>query len=175
MSITGSLKQGGFKPEVSTAGDKPILDGVYKAMFVDYKNDPEAQYGPQLMSAFKVTETLAGRDSRSTFPEFKDYYKTDEESAISKRNGVAKLVNGFFSVGLNVDQSSDEAFFASLDCLKGSAEVYIKGYSKKPQKKEGDTWVEDSSKSPRQAFTFMTEKNAIKEANKIKKKQGHPL
>lgn len=175
MSITGALKAGGFKPEVSTAGDKPIFEGVYKAMFTEWKDEPEGKFGPQLMAAFKITETLAGRDSSSAFPEFRDYYKTDEEGATSKRNGIAKLVNGFFSVGKNIDQSSDEAFFESLNGLVGTAEVYIKGYKKQPMKQEGDEWTEDTSKSPRQAFTFMTEKNALKEADKAKKKQGHPL
>jgi len=179
MSIVNALKDAGFKAEVSTAGDKPILEGVYRCMFVDYKNDQEAKFGPQIMAAFKVVETMAGRDSRSTFPEFKGYFKTDEKNAASKRNGVAKLINGFFSVGVKVDTSSDEAFLESLAAQKGSAEVYIKGYAKQPMKNLGTeaepNWVDDETKAPKQDFTFMTKANAEKEAKKLQKKAGHPL
>lgn len=176
MSITGALKGAGYVPEKSTQGDKPILTGVYKCMFVDYKNEPEGKFGPQLMAKFQITERLSGSESHSTFPQFTDYYKTDETGAGSKRNGLAKLLNGFFSVGKSVDSSSDEALFDSLESLKGSAEVYIKGYVKEPQKKnEAGEWVPNPDGDNKQAFTFMTEKNAIKESAKQIAKAGHPL
>lgn len=179
MSITGALNKAGYKQEVSTAGDKPILTGVYKAMFVDFKNDPNGQYGAQLSAQFKIVERLAGRESKSTFPEFTGYYKTDEKYSASKRNGIAKLLNGFFSVGIQINTSSDEALMESLNSQKGVAEVYIKGYSKKAQKntgtKEAPVWEEDDTKAPKQDFTFMTKVNAEKEAKKQQNKDGHPL
>lgn len=179
MSISEALKNAGYKPEKSTAGDKPILKGVYRCQMVEWKNDPEGKFGPQVSAAFKIVEKLAGDDSRSTFPEFKGYYKADEKSASSKRNGVAKLLNGFFSVGANVDSSSDEAFASSMDKLVGTAEVFIKGYVKEPQKNigtdEAPEWVKNEEASPKQDFTFFTEANAKKEAAKLIKKTGHPL
>lgn len=174
MSITGALKSAGYQPEKSTAGDKPILEGVYKCLFVDYKNDPEGKFGPQLGASFKIAERMAGTESHSTFPEFQGYYKTDAESAGSKRNGLAKLLNGFFSVGLKVDTTSDETLIDSLNGLKGSAEVYIKAYKQAKMEKQGEEYVEVEGEF-KQAFTFMTEKNAQKEAEKQIKKAGHPL
>lgn len=174
MSITEALKGAGYKQEVSTIGDKPILEGVYKCLFVDFKDEPEGKFGPQLMGEFKIAEKLSGTDSRSTFSEFRDYYKTDAEGAGSKSSGIAKLLNGFFSVGLKVDTSSDEAMLGSLSALKGTAEVYIKAYKKQKMRKEGDEFVEVEGEY-KQGFTFMTLKNAEKEAAKQIKKDGHPL
>lgn len=175
MSITGALKGAGYVPEKSTVGDKPILKGIYKCMFVDYKDEPQGKFGPQLMAKFQIVEKLSGMDSFSTFPQFTDYYKTDEANVNSKRSGLAKLLNGFFSTGKSVDTSTDEALTASLDSLKGSAEVFIKGYKKDPMHQVDGAWVENPDGDAKQAFTFMTEKNAQKEAAKEIKKAGHPL
>lgn len=176
MGITDVLKGAGYTPEKSTAGDKPVLKGIYKCLFVDFKNDPEGKFGAQLMAKFQIVEKLSGMDSRSTFPQFTGYYKTDSEGATSKRNGIAKLLNGFFSVGKSVDTSSDEALIESLSSLKGSAEVYISAYKKNPRKQD-DTgaWVDNPDGDVKQDFTFMTQKNAEREAAKEIKKAGHPL
>lgn len=175
MSITGTLKSAGYVPQKSTAGDKPILKGVYRCQMVEWKDMPDAKFGPQVAASFKVVETLAGMDSKSAFPEFKGYFKTDAEKINSKRDGLAKLLNGFFSVGQNIDSSSDEAFKESMDRQVGTTDVYIKGYEKKPRKQVGQEWVDDPDGELKQDFTFMTEKNAMKEAEKMKKKAGHPL
>ena len=174
MSIVEALKGAGYKQEVSTIGDKPILEGVYKSMFVDFKNEPDGKFGSQLMAEFKITERLAGSESRSTFSEFRDYYKTDGEGAGSKSSGIAKLLNGFFSVGVKVDTTSDDSLIESLTNLKGTAEVFIKAYKKQKMKKVGDEYIEVEGEY-KQGFTFMTEKNALKEAEKQIKKAGHPL
>ena len=175
MGMSDYLKAAGYKPAKSTGGDKPILKGVYKCLFVDFENQPDGKFGPQLMAKFKVVERLSGSESRSTFPEFTGYYKADGENAASLRSGVAKLFNGFFSVGLSIDSSTDEAITESLNKFKGSAEVYIKGYEKKPRKEVNGEWVDNPDGDIKQDFTFMTEKNAAKEAEKQIKKDGHPL
>lgn len=175
MSITGNLKQAGYQPEKSTAGDKPILKGVYKCQLVEWKEDKEAKFGPQVSAAFKVVERLSGSESKSRFPEFKGYYSTAEDKINSKRSGLAKLLNGFFSVGANVDTSTDEAFVESMTGHVGSTEVYIKGYEKKPHKEVNGEWVDNPEGDIKQDFTFMTEKNALKEAEKQMKKDGHRL
>lgn len=176
MGITDILKAGGFTPEKSSVGDKPILKGVYKAMFVEGKVNEPNQYGQSYTAKFKITEKLSGTDSRSSFPEFVGFYAIDEANALSAKKGIKKLINGFFSVGKNVDTSSDEAMYASLDSLKGSAEVFISGYKKKAMKQdEGGNWVENTEADSKQDFAFLTEKNAIKEAEKQIKKDGHPL
>jgi len=176
MGITDILKQAGFKPEKSTVGDRPILKGIYKAMFVEGKLNDKNQYGQSYTAKFKVVETLAGNDSRSSFPEFVGFFAVDEANALSAKKGIKKLLNGFCSVGININTSSDEALYESLDAQKGSAEVYVSGYKKKAMKQdEGGNWVENPDAEVRQDFAFLTEANAVKEAEKIKKKQGHPL
>lgn len=179
MSITGVLKDAGYVPEKSTVGDKPILVGVYRCLFVDFKDEPNGKYGPQFIAAFKVVETLAGKDSRSTFPEFKGYFKTDAKGAMSKKDGIRKLFDGFLSVGINIDRSTDEVLFESLSAQKGVAELYILGKSKKPKKnigtEEAPDWVINEDAEDKQDFLFMTQKNAENEAKKMQKAAGHPL
>lgn len=175
MGVTDILKGAGFVPEKSTVGDKPILKGVYKVMFVDGKKEEPNDYGQSYSASFKVVETLAGTDSRSSFPEFRGFFAIDEANANSAKRGIKKLINGFFSVGITLDTSSDEALYASLDNQKGSAELYVTGYKKKAMKQVDGAWVENPDADPKQDFAFMTEKNAKKEAEKVKAKQGHPL
>ena len=175
MSITSALKGAGYVPEKSTAGDKPILKGVYKCLFVDFKNEPDGKFGPQMMAKFQIVEKLSGMDSRSTFPQFTAYYKTDDESSASKRNGIAKLLNGFYSVGKSIDTSSDETLLAALEEMKGSCEVFISAFKKSPRKEVDGQWVDNPDGEAKQDFSFMTEKNAKKEAEKEIKKAGHPL
>lgn len=175
MGVTDVLKAAGFKPEASTIGDKPILKGIYKALFVEGAKQEPNQYGESYMAKFKVIETLAGNDSRSSFPEFTGFFAVDEANAGNAKKGIKKLINGFFSVGKTLDLSSDAALYASLDALKGSAEVYVSGYKKRAMKQVDGEWVENTEADAKQDFSFMTESNAKKESEKIKKKQGHPL
>ena len=176
MGIVDLLKNAGYTPEKSTAGDKPVLKGIYKCLFVDFKNEPEGKYGSQLMAKFQIVEKMSGMDSRSQFPQFTGYYKTDEAGAASKRNGIAKLLNGFFSVGKNVDTTSDMTLIDSLEAMKGSAEVYISAYKKNPRKQDDSgAWVDNPDGEVKQDFSFMTQVNAEREAAKQIKKDGHPL
>jgi hypothetical protein len=175
MGVTDILKAAGFKAEKSTVGDKPILKGVYKVMFVDGKREEENEYGQSYSAQFKVIETLAGTDSRSSFPEFRGFFAIDEKNAMSAKRGIKKLLNGFCSVGISIDTSSDEAMYESLNSQKGSAELYVTGYKKKAMKRVDGEWVANEEAEAKQDFAFMTEKNAAKEAEKMIKKAGHPL
>lgn len=168
MGLVDNLKKAGFKAERSTIGAKPILEGVYRATLVEVAKMEDKGYGESIYAQFKVAEVLAGRESNSQFPEFKAYYSVAPDKIASKRNGLAKLINGLFSVGCEVSGETDEALMASLEAAKGTV-CYVKGYKEQPRKKEGDAWVEDTEKDSRQGFTFMTEKNAEKEAIKLKK------
>jgi hypothetical protein len=176
MGVSDILKAGGFTPEKSAVGDKPILKGVYKAMFVEGKVNEPNQYGQSYTAKFKITERLSGSESRSSFPEFVGFYAIDEANALSAKKGIKKLINGFFSVGKSVDTSSDEALYTSLDALKGSAEVFITGYKKKAMKQDdGGNWVPNEEADAKQDFAFLTASNAQKEAEKQAKTAGHPL
>lgn len=175
MGVTDRLKEAGFKPEKSTVGDKPILKGVYKCMFVDGKLNEPNQYGQSYTAKFKVVDKLSGTDSYSMFPEFVGFFGVDEANANNAKKGIKKLINGFFSVGEKIDLSSDETMYGSFDALKGVAQVYITGYKKKAMKQVGGAWVANEEADAKQDFAFMTEANALKEAAKQVKSQGHPL
>lgn len=176
MGISKILQDAGFVAEKSSVGDKPILKGVYKALFVDGKVNEPNQYGQSYTAKFKVTEKLSGTDSHSQFPEFVGFFAIDEANALSAKKGIKKLINGFFSVGKTVDTSSDDALYASLDALKGSAEVYVSGYKKRAMKQDdGGNWIPNEEADAKQDFAFLTEKNARKEADGQIKKAGHPL
>jgi hypothetical protein len=145
-------------------------------MFVDGKVNEPNQYGQSYTAKFKVVEKLAGMDSFSQFPEFVGFFAIDEANAMNAKKGIKKLINGFCSVGITLDTSSDEAMYASFDAQKGSAILFVSGYKKKAMKQdEGGNWIENTEADAKQDFCFMTLKNAEREAEKLKKKQGHPL
>lgn len=175
MSMTDSLKAAGFKLEKSTEGDRPILKGIYRVMFAEGKLQEPNAYGHSYLAKFKVVATLSGKDSRSAFPEFAGFYDVAEKAADPKK-GMAKLLNGFFSVGIKIDTESDEALYASLAEQVGSAELYVKGFEKKPWKKNDDgTFSENPEGTIKQDFNYMTKDSAEKQASAQAKKDGHPL
>lgn len=171
MSIVDALNAAGFKPEKSSIGGFKPLEGVYKASLVEVVKMEDKGYGESIYAQFKISECLTGAESNSKFPEFKDYYSLHPDKVASKRNGLAKLINGLFSVGIEVDTGSDDALIASLEQAKGG-EVFIKAYSQARRKQnEAGEWVTDEDKDPKQGFTFLTEANAMKEV----KKAGSPF
>ena len=65
MSISEALQSGGYTKEVSTAGEAPIYEGVYKAVLTEVGEESESQFGgTQIYVAHKISEVLAGRESR---------------------------------------------------------------------------------------------------------------
>lgn len=160
MNLSELLKEAGFKKELSTAGDKRILEGVYKATFVETSPKEDNGYGPSQYGAFKISEVLTGSESHSQYPEFKDYFSTSPDKIASKKKGLAKLMNGLFSVGVEADPDD-------LNSSLGT-EVFITAYKQKTWKKEGEDFVEVEG-AYKQGWTFMTEENALKEAKKKSK------
>jgi hypothetical protein len=168
MDVSELLKTAGFEKEKSTIGDKPILKGTYKASLFDFAFMDDKGYGASVYAQFKITEVLEGTPSNSKFPEFKAYFNLSPDKIASKRNGLAKLINGFFSVGVDVDTTKLEE---SLEALKGT-EVYISAYKQKARKQVDGAWVDDAEGDDKQAFTFLTEKNALKAKEKAQKASG---
>lgn len=167
MGLVDNLKAAGFKAEKSTIGDKLIYEGVYKASLFDVKQAEDKGYGTSIYAAFKIQETLAGTNSNSQYPEFKDYFSTAPDKIASKRKGLAKLINGLFSVGVEINTTDDASLLADLEARKGTV-VFIKGYKQEPRRKNEATgqWEENPDGDVKQGFTFMTEKNALKEVKK---------
>ena len=162
MDVSAILKQAGFEKEKSSLGDKPIYVGTYKCSFYDVALMEDKGYGPSVYAQFKIIEALEGVNSNSKFPEFKGYFNLSPEKIANKRNGLAKLINGFFSVGIEVDSTN---LIDSLINLKGT-EVYISGYKQEPRKQVDGVWQDDPEGEVKQAFSFLTEKNAKKRAEK---------
>ena len=166
MGIADALKD--YVPEKSTVGEKPTLKGVYKVSLFDVAYMEDKGYGESIYAQFKVTDdgVIAGDKTYSKFPEFKGYFNCSADKVNNKNNGLKKLLDGLFSVGVDVDKSSDEALLASLQSLKGTT-MYINAWKGKKQKKDETSatgWSEDEGAAPVQKFAFMTEANAVKKA-----------
>lgn len=167
MSFDGleeMLQQAGYKAEVSTSGDAPIYEGVYKATLVDVAKMEDQGYGESVYAQFKINEVLAGRESHSKYPEFKDYYSIAPDRINNKKSGLAKLLNGLFSVKVEVSPSQ-------LENAKG-AELFINGYKAKKFKKNDDGTFSEIEGEYKQGYAFMTEKNALAKAEKLNKGKG---
>lgn len=165
MGITDALKD--YVPEKSTVGEKPTLKGVYKVSLYDVAFMEDKGYGESIYAQFKIDEdgVIAGDKTYSKFPEFKAYFNCSADGA-NKKNGLKKLLDGLFSVGVDVDKSSDDALMASLTSLKGTT-MYINAWKgKKQRKKEDGTWEAEPDGGSVQKFVFMTEKNALAKAKK---------
>ena len=188
MSFTKAMKDAGYEPKASTAGDKNIYNGIYKAMLTEFKNEPDGKWDdgqpkPQVVAGFKVTETLAGSDIyKSDYPDAKGYYATDEKNAANRKKGIAKLIDGFMSVGINVNGKDDDETLAKLTAQIAVGEVYLKLFPDwRNVKDEGGNWSkkkkdEDGIDLPAfQGHSFLTQKNAEKMAKAMIAKAGHPL
>lgn len=165
MSIVDALKQSGFKPEKSTEGEFQPFEGVYATQFVKAEDTPANDKGGRsLRVEFKITETLAGKDSKSNFSEFKKYLALEGEKVADKKKGLPWIINALFTAGVEVSGKTDEELLESIQSALGTT-VYVRAYGFKP---------EDADKAI-QMFVVMKEDKAIKKAEEIKKKQGHPL
>lgn len=165
MSLVDALKKSGFKAEKSTEGEFQPFDGVYATQFVKADEMPASDKGGKsLLVGFKITETLAGKESFSKFNEFKKYLALEGDLATDKKKGIPFIINALFTAGVEVSGDTDEALIEAIKGALGTT-VYVRAYGFKP---------EDGEKSF-QIFIVMKEDKAIKKAQEIKKKQGHPL
>lgn len=190
MSFTQALKSAGYEPKASTAGDRTIYNGIYKLMLTEFKNLPDNKWdngdlNPQVVAGFKIVEggTLAGSDVyKSDFPDVRGYYSTSDEMASNRKRGIAKLIDGFMSVGVNVNGTTDEETISNIQAKIGTVEVYMRLYPDWANvKDDGGNWSKKKKDedgidvAPFQAHSFLTLKNAEKMAKSMQKKAGHPL
>ena len=162
MSLVDMLKQSGFKPEKNTEGEFPPFEGVYVTQFSGCKEFPaNDKGGKQLLVEFKITETLAGRETKSKFAEFKKYLALEGDKATDKKKGIPFIINSLFTAGVEVSGETDEELISNIQGAMG-ATCYIRAYGFKP---------EDSEKTF-QMFSVLKEKEALKKAEQIKKKSG---
>jgi len=171
MNYAEALQGADYKKEVSTSGEFPILEAVAKATFTDFKEWEDKGFGPSLSAQFIVSEVIAGQDF-ALEKKVSEFFNTSPDKIGSKTNGLAKLLNGFFSVG--VDVSVDENFINNLNDVRGT-EVYLNLFKKKKMKKNDDGTFSEVEGEYKQGLSFMTEKNAIKKAERIKKESGAPF
>ena len=165
MGIVDALKDSGFKPEKSTEGEFQPFDGVYVTQFVKADDRPANEKGGRcLVVEFKINEALAGKDSFSQFNEFKKYLALEGEKATDKKKGIPWIINTLFTAGVEVSGQTDEELLESIQNALGTT-VHMRAYGFKPE--DGDKTY--------QIFNAMKEDKAVKKAQDIKKKQGHPL
>ena len=189
MSFTEAMKSAGYEPKASTAGDKNVYNGIYKCMLTEFKDEPDAKWDdgqpkPQVIAGFKVVDRLAGSEIyKSDYADCRGYYSTSDELATNRKKGIAKLLDGFKSVGINVMGATDEETIENIKGKVGAAELYIKLYPDWRNVKDETTgeWSkkkkdDDGIELPAfQAHSFLTEKNADKMAKSMQKSAGHPL
>lgn len=188
MSFTKAMKEAGYEPKASTSGDKTIYNGIYKLMLTEFKNEPDAKWDdgqpkPQVIGGFKVTDRLAGSEVyKSEYADVKGYYATDEKNAANRKKGIAKLIDGFMSVGINVNGKDDAETIEKITAQIAVGEVYMKLFPDwRNVKDEGGNWSkkkrdEDGIDLPAfQNHSFLTQKNAEKMAKTMQSKAGHPL
>ena len=188
MSFTKAMKAAGYEPKASTAGDKVVYNGVYKMMLTEFKNEPDGKWAdgqpnPQVIAGFKCSERLVGTDIfKSDYADLRGYYSTADDMAANRKKGIAKLIDGFMSVGINVNGATDEETISNITAQIAVAEVYVHMFPDwRNVKDEGGNWSkkkkdEDGIDVPAfQGHTFMTEKNADKKVKAMQKAAGHPL
>ena len=188
MSFTKAMKDAGYEPKASTAGDKVVYNGVYKLMLTEFKNEPDSKWDdgqpkPQVVAGFKVTERLAGTDIfKSEYPDVKGYYSTADDMASNRKEGIAKLIDGFMSVGINVNGADDDATLENIKAQIAVGEVYMNLFPDwRNIKDEEGNWSKKKKDedgidiAPFQNHNFLTLKNAEKKTKAMIAKAGHPL
>jgi len=165
MSLVDRLKESGFKPEKSTEGEFKPLEGVYATQFVKAdEKEAKDKGGRQLQVELKITEVLAGSVSHSKYNEFRKYLQLEGDEAVDKKKGLPWIINALFTAGVEVSGGTDEELIQSIKDALGTM-IYVRAYGFTP---------EDGDKSY-QMFVVMKEDKAMKKAEEVKKKQGHPL
>ena len=153
MGLTDALRAAGFKPEASTDGEWTPYKGTYKAKCEALRLEKDDEGNEYIQEELRIVETLAGDASRSSkFADFRSrYYLTGEKAEAN----VKKLINNYFTWGVEFDTSSDDALKASLEQAIG-AEGYVRAWGWKPQ----------DSDTERQSYVFNKEKVALKRKDK---------
>lgn len=165
MALPEYLTKSGFKPTKSTEGEFKPFEGVYVTQFVKAEEMPANDKGGRsLYVGFKISEALAGQESRSQFNEFKKYLALEGDDKTSVKKGIGWIVNALFTAGVEVSGSTEEELIESIKNALGTT-VYVRAYGWKP---------EDGDKT-HQMFVVMGEKAAIKKAESVKKKAGLPF
>ena len=146
--ITDALRAAGFMPEESKDGEWEPYKGTYKVQCTVLRPETADDGSEFIQSEYKVMETLAGDQIRdSKFADFrKRYYLSGEKAEQNLKN----LINDFFTMGIQLDYSSDEALKASLPNAIG-AEGYLRGWAWTPE-----------GKGPQQSFVIQKAKVALK-------------
>lgn len=101
-----------------------------------------------------VTEVLEGSQVNldSKYPQFKRRYYLDNEDSMKK------LCNDAFTVGVNLDLSSDQAFYQSFDQVIGQ-ETFIRGWGWTPEKDPHGNTIPEGERKTIQQFVIKQPKN----------------
>ncbi len=164
-SIKEMMEEGNYKPAESSDDNKFFLKGVYKATFASVALMEDKGYGESIYGAFQINEVLSGNESKSQFPQFTEYYSISPENITNKKKGLAKLLDGLFSIGIDIALGSKEETVQALTETALGADVYINAFKKQKMRKEGEEWVKNEGEF-KQSFNFLTEKAAMKKAKK---------
>ena len=134
MSLTDKLREAGFKPSQNTDGEFKPYTGTYKVETKVLRPDVDDKGQKFYQAEWNIIETLEGMPKRdSKYSAFrKRYFIDDPDKGL---DNLKKLLNDFFTIGVELDQSSDEAFEESFKSAIGS-QGYIRGWEWTPDGKD---------------------------------------
>ena len=148
MGIVDSLNEG-FELQANSDGEWVPYKGTYKVGCVALRPELDEQYGKYYQAEWNILEVLEGDMKReSRFSDFRRRYYVEGERA---KENFRKLCNDFFTMGVEFDRSSDEAFDQSL----GNA-IHAQGYLR------AWGWTKEGTDKMQQSFVIQKEKVAEK-------------
>lgn len=166
MSRLGdAIKAGGYVPKANEDGIFKPYSGDYYCDWTTLRKETRKDGSSYWLAEWNITEVLDGMQKReSKYADFRKFYSFDLESDGTDERQVKALQDlkdDAFTVGVELDDSSDEALAASAGALIGK-QTYIHAFEAKSWKKEGDAWVENEEKGKKQGVSIRQGKLALK-------------
>jgi hypothetical protein len=156
MGLFDAVKAGGFVPKVNEDGVWKPYDGDYLCEWKTLRKEDRKDGSSYYIAEWEIIQTFDGMQKReSKYPAFKQYYSFDLSSDGSderQKKELEKLLKDAFTVGVELDASSDDALATSAEALIGK-QTYIHAFPKKSWKQEGGEWVENPDKGMKQGIS----------------------
>ena len=166
-TLANRMKEKGFEPSENTDGEWQPYKGTYRVSWATLRQEEtKDKTGTYWIAEWNIEEMFEGMPKRdSQYADLRDVYFFDLEGESDERSEKAleRLVNNAYTFGVELDFSSSLNLKASAEKLIGK-EGFIRAYPKKNWKKEGDQWVEDTSRAPKQGISV--QKKTVAEKKK---------
>lgn len=158
MGLMDSLKSAGFKFQANTDDEFEALVGQYRAVCTALRPEVSKDTGEKnrYYAEWTVQDTLDGTFGNNR--KFrKSYWLTNKDGSPNK-DDITELLNDFYTCGVQLDTSSDEALEASFDQAIGS-EAYIRGWGWTPEKDRQGNLIPEGERKTLQQFVIKKKTN----------------